>query len=461
MNSFEYGFFDALEKIAVTAAELREANKRVRLDSGVVSSHDLRAGNLQGFLARSALDSAGPSTIMGSLPIDSVQSGPLKDELVRRGHKRVITTTPDRNTDAFLDTSRHGRGLSPSDREFFRDAINFHETREAQRIRKKNTTLADFAFSGINPDRAKKVIKTSKGFASHEGPQIYLDDINQAVTAGKSSREAARIHGSDPKIQRQQREADLRAMQSAKDSGDKNWRLARDKSGPAAQARAQKAALDAHEMGLGQANLKAKLKAKKAGIPNYKDVKAGEGYQIGDYDRKVKFGDSPSADLSAKLKPEGSAGMLNLRHTTREVEDLPNALASTGNKLFKDTRVKALLSGRDTNATYKPGVTPPHYVAGQKIPKWLRKEVNRTWEKTPLEAALQTQGVPKHQAAAVAESIRKSPEQAAANLRALKIMGTGAAGLAAGYGGYKLYKYLKNKNKKKGGASEEPASKRR
>lgn len=253
----------------------------------------------------------------------------------------------------------------------------------------------------------------------------------------------------------------MRAMQSAKDSGDKNWRFARDKSGPAAEAKAQKAALDAHEMGLGKANLQAKLRAKKEGVQNYKNIRAGEEYQMRDSGRKVKFGESPAAALSNKLEPEGNASMLNMRHVTNEVENLPKALELTGNKLFKDPRVKALLSGRDAKTEYIPGKTEPSYVLGQKIPKWLRKEVNRTWEKTPLEISLQTQGVPAHRAAATAEHIRKAPERAAFNLRALKMMGTGAAGLAAGYGGYKLYKYLKNKNKKKGGASEEPASKRR
>jgi len=157
MNSFEYGFFDALEKIAVTAAELREANKRVRSDSGVVSTDDLKSLNLQSYLVKNDLGpNPGPTSLMGSLPIDSVKSGPLKDDLIRRGHKRVMVTTPERAAADFSKYAPDAHLHPPSAREFLRDAVNFHETREAQSSRKRDIDYADFKLKGVNPDRAKK-----------------------------------------------------------------------------------------------------------------------------------------------------------------------------------------------------------------------------------------------------------------------------------------------------------------
>lgn len=376
MRGFKYGFFDELMKLAATAEELNAASERIRRNAGILTTDEVMRDKLPASM-QSYYDSTASSPSNTSTSISPEAVHPAAHAAAgSRSQYSGFTTSPNKIdewvaesadpknqnwtktvykpiNDAFSSGEVNQQGRDQMLRNHAA-IVRHHETREgAEALRsgkpdhrlvydsysritkavrdfqnKLNETPIDTATGELRSvpiininSRDLDVYRNEEGnrYHSHYSPRLPIEDLRQAHTMGRSS-ELAKSVNNNPNLRRQ---------------------------------------VEAHQQGMGRENMLARLKAKRAGDPNWRQARAATGV---------------AAETARKLTPTKDTAMINMRGggTAGRPAELANLVAFL-NK-----------SGDKSNSWINDPKMMPYIKGDKPLAPWMKKSLMRGWNSAPV-----------------------------------------------------------------------------
>ena len=375
MRGFKYGFFDELLKLAATAEELNAASERMRRNAGILTTDEVIGDKLPVRL-QPFYDKIKNNP--GNLPNPISPSAVRPESHAAAGYRDQysgVMTSPSITDDWVYDASNPQRKdiyrkiYQPVNDAFNRGEIdqqgrdqllrnhsaivNHHETREGLEARRSKTRPSIEAIVpasdrintiAMDVDRRLEATPTMGGdlktipvmnldpkdvnvmtraegnsYFSHISPKLPIEDIRQAHTMGRSSALAKSVNNS-PDFRRQ---------------------------------------IEAHQQGMGRENMLARLKAKRAGDPNWRQARATTGVVAETAQQLI-----PTKDMSMINMRGGGAGVVS-----PELGPMATLLHRSGDK--------------SNSWVADPRMAP--YLKGDKpLSPWMKKSMMRNWDRTPV-----------------------------------------------------------------------------